>query len=140
MKILKEVRKEDNMYFQGPFWLVASEFRDILRGKFELVAERFICDYNGLDLSNISKNSQRHKALWNNKVKFELNCKDKEFDYYPRGRVSIYKGTAFIHLNSLCNTPAIIDRVVNVYELDKLEIEIELNDEIQGSHYDFKLK
>lgn len=138
MKIINEVKKTDDLYFMGPFWLVAPQFKGILRGKFRLIGERFLCDYKGNDLSEVSKNSQRHKSLWNRKIKSQLNS-DKEFDYYPRGRVTIYNGTAFIHLNSLCNTPYIIGKVIDYYEINKLDIEIELNDQIQGSHYNFKL-
>lgn len=139
MEILKEVRKEDDKYFQGPFWIVAETFKDILRGNFRLVGIPLLCDYDGKDLSGLTKNSQRHKSLWNNEIKPSLSS-DKDFDYYPRGRVSIYKGTAFIHLNSKCNTPKIIDAVISRYQLSKLNIEIEFNDEIQGSHYDFDLE
>jgi len=31
---LAEVRKEDNLYFQGPFWIAGSEVKEIKRGHF----------------------------------------------------------------------------------------------------------
>ena len=65
-------------------------------------------------------------------MKYKYN--DVECNYYPRGRVAIYKGIAFIHINSLCNVPKVIHEIISEYELYKLEIEVELNDEVQGSH------
>ena len=85
--------------------------------------------------------NDRHQSRGN--VQSEIQNKinpEVSFDYYPRGRVSIYEGTAFIHLNSKCNTPKIVDAIIKEYGLYKLEIEIEFNDDIQGSHYNFSLK
>ncbi len=45
-----------------------------------------------------------------------------------------------MHLNSKCNMPKVIDAIVEMYNLGKLEIEIDLNDTYQGSHYDFDLR
>ena len=83
-----------------------------------------------------SGDTYNHKKFWN-----DLKPKGNKYsyNYYPRGRVAIYQGIAFIHLNSRCNTPNVVDTIVRSYNLDKLEIELDLNDTYQGSHYDFQL-
>ena len=135
---LCEVKKEDDLYFQGAFWIVGDSIKEIIRGNFELLAEKRLCDIDGKNIDFTSKNSLSHKNLWKNGYNkdFEL----LPFDYYPRGRVSIYKGTAFIHIHSILHTPALIDAIIDTYGIDKLDIEVERNDILQGSHYDFRLE
>ena len=138
MKQLVEVKKEDDVYFQGAFWIKGDSVKDIIRGNFELICEKRLCDFNGKDVNILaSKNSLNHKNLWKNE--FGAQHDGKSFDYYPRGRVSIYKGTAFIHIHSILHTPAIVDAIINEYGIDKLDVEVERNDLLQGSHYDFLL-
>ena len=137
MKLLIETRKEEQLYFQGPFWIIAESFSDIHRNKFTLECQKILSNYQGDIVEKISKNSVTHKNWWKNNLQSKYN---QEFDYYPRGRVAIYNGTAFIHLNSKCNINFVIDKVTEEYKLQGLEVEVEFNDEYQGSHYDFKLK
>ena len=145
--ILKEVismkiygtRKEDEIFYQGPFWIIADTFKDIHRGKFELLGEPLPCDYQGNYIDDTtSKSSKTHKRIWESEYRDSYNNVD--YTYYPRGRVAVYEGTAFIHLNSKCNIPSVVDAIISKYNIDKLEIEIDLNDVYQGSHYDFQLK
>lgn len=136
---LYEVRKEDDLYYQGPFWIIADSFRDIQLGKFSLLGEKYLSDYGGnYKETNLSKSARTHKKIWDSKYKSQYG--NVEYTYYPRGRVAIYQGTAYIHINSKCNIPSIIDTIVKEYSIDKLTLEIDLNDTYQGSHYDFQLK
>lgn len=141
MKVLQEVRKEDELYYEGPFWIIGDSFKDILKGNFKLVFEKYACNYDGNSYNDTPKNNRTHKYVWN-LLKDSHYVKDKNVDYtyYPRGRVGIYNGTAFININSKCNTPKIISNIINEYNLHNLDIELSFDDEIQGSHYDFKLK
>ena len=110
----------------------------ILRGNFEIVGEKFLCDYDGnYDDISRSKSSRTHRKIWD-----ELKSKHNNVShtYYPRGRVSIYKGVAFIHLNSRCNLPKVVDKIIEEYHLQKLDVEIGLNDTYQVSHYNFELE
>lgn len=136
---LNGVKKEDDIYYQGAFWIKGESVKDIKRGKFEIIGIELPCDYNGqyTNLFGKSKSGLTHKRLW---PEYSEELSDKPFDYLPRGRVSIYEGTAFIHLNSLFNQPDIIDAIINKYCISKLTIEIDFNDTYQGSHYDFQLK
>ena len=136
IKRLEESRKEDELYFQGAFWLKADSFKDIMLNNFELlIGSKLLSNYNG-DICQeiVSKNSLSHKNLWNNV------SDGHTWTYYPRGRVAIYNGTAYIHLNSKCNAPGVIDKIVSEYCIDKLNIELDFNDTYQGSHYDFELQ
>ena len=131
-------RKEDELYYQGPFWLIADTFKDIHRGKFELIGIQLPCDYEGNYIGPAgSKSSKTHRKLWE---EYRSRYNDVDYTYYPRGRVAVYDGTAFIHLNSKCNIPSVIDAITETYHLDKLEIELDFNDTYQGSHYDFQLQ
>ena len=138
MQSILATRKEDELYYQGPFWIIADTFKDIHRGNFELLGEKLECNYNGDYIGELTSKSQKtHKKIWS---KHAARYNDVDYTYYPRGRVAIYQGTAFIHINSKCNVPSVIDAVVDAYNLEKLDIEIDLNDTYQGSHYDFQLK
>ena len=144
---LREIRKENDLYYQGAFWIEADSVIDIFRGNFSLIGIKLESDYNGnyLNLQR-SKSSLTHSRIWkellNNlsNIDFTHKYKDEDYTYLPRGRVSIYNGIAFIHLNSKMNIPKVINKIVDEYNLHKLELEIDLNDEYQGSHYDFTLK
>lgn len=137
-KYIEATRKEDELYYQGPFWIIADNFKDVHRGKFKLEATTLPCDFEGNYIADKSSKSQKtHKKLWE-QLKEQYN--QDSFTYYPRGRVAIYRGTAFIHINSKCNIPQVIDAIIDCYQLEGLEIEVDLNDTYQGSHYDFELK
>ena len=135
---LEEVRKEDDHYYQGAFWIIGNSVREIKRGNFQLIGIKLLTDFQGNYIEQVgSKGSLTHKRLW---PEYNKGFEDKEFNYFPRGRVAIYEGVAYIHINSLFNQPTLIDRVIKEYNLQKLEIEVDCNDLYQGSHYDFKLR
>lgn len=137
---LNETKKEDDTYYQGAFWIISDSFKDILRGNFKIDGIRLESDYEG-NYTNFNQSQKRitHKMLWGDNFSNKYG-KDKDYTFYPRGRVAIYKGTAFIHINSKCNTPKIIDEIIKTYNIGRLEIEIDLNDTYQGGHYDFELE
>lgn len=138
---LTEKRKENEIYFEGPFWIIADNLVNIRKGNFELESFKIPCTYDGTILdTSISRREQTHKKLWKDSI--GQKYPGKEYNYYPRGRVGIYEanGVAYIFLNSQFNNPFVIDRIVKEYGLENLEIEVELNDVNQGGHYDFQLK
>ena len=137
MKILNEVRKEDDFYYTGAFWIVAESFSDIMRGNSRIIGNKILTDYNGdIQQSIVSKRSLSHKSLWEHKFKEELKS-NEAFDYYPRGRVGLINGMAYININLHCNMPKIIDTILDMYEIRKLDPEIIME---HGDHYKFKLK
>lgn len=134
MKLINEVRKEDNLYYQGAFWIKGTSVRDIKKGNYDIIGIKIPSNYKGDMITDRSKSSLTHKRLW---AEYNKGFEDKPYNYFPRGRVAIYNGVAYIHLNSLFNQPNVIDDIIKIYNLNKLEIELDFNDTYQGSHYDF---
>ena len=139
-KEINEVRKEDDFYFQGPFWIFAKSQEDIQKGVFSIEGEKIQVDYQGnYSNSQLSrKGSTSHSSLW---AKY-CDESGRNYTYYPRGRVRIVNGKVYIHLNSKVHTPRVVNAIVDFYELGNFknsEINIEHDDELQGSHYDFEL-
>lgn len=99
MKVLA-VRKEDDSYYQGAFWIVGDSVKDIKRGNFQIVGVQILSDFNGKYLEQISsKSGLTHRSLWNRTFKKEVNP-EVDYNYYPRGRVEIdNKNRAIIYLN-----------------------------------------
>lgn len=134
---LNEVRKEDDLYYEGAFWIKGNSVRDIKKGNYEIIGIKIPCNYMGTPLTDRSKRSLTHLRLW---PEYNKGLENKPYNYLPRGRVAIYNGVAYIHLNSLFNQPDLVDKLEKEYNLGKLEIDLDFNDTYQGSHYDFLLK
>lgn len=137
--LLTEARKKEDLYYQGAFWIKGDSVDDIKCGRFTLIGAKFQCDVSGkytVDLAR-SKSSLTHRRLW---CEYAGELADKPYNYLPRGRVGVYNGKAYINMNSLFNTPDIIDAIIEMYHIGKLEIQLSFNDTYQGSHYDFLLK
>lgn len=137
MRILKETRKEDDSYFAGAFWIIANSVHEMLIGNFEILGERLLTSFDGVRNRDKAVKLQTHQKLWN---EYKSDNENKPYDYYPRGRVSVYKGKAYININSIYNTSKIIDKIRKYYCVDKLECVVTCNDIEQGSHYDFRLE
>lgn len=137
MKVIKEIRKEEDIFYQGPFWIIADSVKDIQIGNFSLLSYKYPCYFSGEYINNQTSKSQKtHHKIWN---EIRHSYGDMDFTYYPRGRVAIFNGNAFIHINSICNTPAVIDAIKTEYNISKLDCIEDLNDIYQGSHYNFQL-
>lgn len=145
-KRVNAVRKEDDIYYNTVFWIVAPTIRDILankrdengKPKWEMVGLTFEVNYEGEYLDPINKNDLTHKRIWAKEYANKYGQSD--YTYYPRGRVNINNGVGYVNLNSKMNCPHIIDAIIEESNIGKLELELNFNDTCQGSHYDFKLK
>ena len=64
--ILDELKPQDDLYFQGAFWIIADSFENIMKKKnISIIGEKIISDYNGTIVQQInSKRSLTHKRLW----------------------------------------------------------------------------
>lgn len=122
---LNEVRKEEDLYFKGPFWVKGESIDAIKMGSFTIEDYKVPCDFDG--------NIIQGEDLTHSQIK-------TDFDYYPRGRVGIYKGTAYINIHSILNQPDIIDEVINIFNLSKLKVAVKHEDGKAGHHYGFKLQ
>lgn len=94
MKIA-ETRKEDELYFKGPFWVIANSVRDILIGNYILLCDKELCTYEGeINRNRPNRKEQTHEQVWN---KYESQYgTELSYKYYPRGRVEVYKEVAVL--------------------------------------------
>ena len=139
--ILDELKPQDDLYFQGAFWIIADSFENIMKKKnISIIGEKIISDYNGTIVQQInSKRSLTHKRLWDEKYKSQLNS-DKEYNYYPRGRVGIHNGLAYINISEKCiSAPHLIDMIRKYYGIEKLNYEVLPQDDDTMDNYDFLL-
>lgn len=143
MNVRAGIRKEDDLYYEGPFWIIGESIKDIYKGNFSLVGLAVEVDYKGdyLDSRLKKKGATAHSKLWATNEYKEWNTQF-EYDYFPRGRVRICEGEVYLHINSKMNTPRIINAVIQEYNLHKFgnAINIEEDDLLQGSHYGYKLR
>ena len=123
---LNEVKKEDDLFFQGPFWVVGDSVIDIKNGNYTIEDYKVPCAFNG--------------DILNDENKTHSQIKPDDYMYYPRGRVGVYKGNAFININSILNQPDIINDIIDIFNLKKLDIHIKHEDNKDGHHYGFELK
>ena len=138
---LCEVKKEDDLYFQGAFWILVDSLKDMfINNNITIVGEKLLSDFNGdYQISIESFRSLTHKRIWL-KIKEELNL-DVPYNYYPRGRVGIKDGIAYINLPEICiRAPHLIDMSIDYYGIDKLEIEIVPQNDDKMDNYGFEVK
>ena len=142
MKQLNEVRKADDIYFSGAFWIIADSYKDILiNNNISIVGEQIATNYDGSYAQVInSLRGLTHKRLWSEKFQNEL-CTSYNYNYYPRGRVGINKGHAYINLPIECiNAPHLIDLIRRFYGIEKLEYEVVPQDSGKMDNYMFELE
>lgn len=138
MTAINETRKEDDTYFCGGFWIIADSLKDIFTGNFILECIKIPCDYNGDYISEISsKRELAHKQYWN---RYLIDRYGVEYNYYPRGRVSVHNGVAYINICDKMNIPKVIDTVIKEYHLQKLDIDVEIQENKPGDFYGFTLR
>lgn len=128
---LNEVRKEDDYYFIGPFWIIANSLNELNKGKFDIKAYKFLVDYEGNYLERVPKSQFTHKGIWENENHSFL------YNYYPRGRVSIDKGITYVNIPKGLNEKLVIDALSKSYSFDKSKVVIKHTDPTSGNHYNF---
>lgn len=138
-KKINDVRREDDQYYEGCFWIIANTFEDIIKNKFNIEYSKYLVNYEGTPSSDISRKDKVHQTIWNNSLKYKYDGKD--YTYYPRGRVTVYNGKTYINITPKINLPYVIDKIFEIYDLDRFNksSEIEIIDE-DTKHYQFELK
>ena len=135
----EQARKEDELYYEGTWWLVANSLSDLLSGRFSIVGEKYPVDFNGKALSSSQTTMMEHKQIW--PLLYQFKYGNVSYDYYPRGRVSILaNGKAFIYMPKKAFTPAVYDAIRKHHNLLKLDVSLQQSSSGDGSHYDFKLQ
>lgn len=133
-----EVRKEDDLYFVGPFWIVGNSLKEIFKGNYKILSEKSLYTYDGLPVKKVSPSNFTHKGIWEKKYKLLYNNVD--FDYYPRGRVSEKEGKSFLNIPETLNKDFLIKALQKEYDLKTEFYGIKFTDPTSGNHYNFKLR
>ncbi len=132
---LNEVKKEDNLYLVGPFWLISKSLEELNKGNFELLAYKFLVDYNGNYETRVPKSQFTHKGIWENEIK-----RPESYDYFPRGRVSCNHGDTTINIPKGLNERLILERLAKEYGFKASDVNVKYTDPTSGNHYTFSLK
>lgn len=91
----------------------------------ELIVITAECDQNGNTLqsgvtfSSKSGDNFNHRTEW--KKMDRKTTAGKPFDHWPRGRVEIRNGKATVYLNPELNREEIVEKVMQVFELQNSE-------------------
>ncbi len=133
-----EVRKEDDIYYQGAFWLIANELEDIYKGDFSIICEKVLVDYTGKLLQPYDPTLWAHQQIWNKK--YQDKYPDKDYKYFPRGRIVVKNGKAYFNCPVEVYLPQVVDSIEKEFCIEKLEHIAATKSSENGSHYDFRLK
>lgn len=135
--ILREVKSEDDLYFQGPFWIFGKSLEDINNGNFTIVSERYLVDYDGTPVKLVRPQESTHEAIWNKKY---MHAIGKPFDFYPRGRVVFRRGHVYLNIPKGINIDIIQPAVAEEFDYHRNFDNIFYKDPTTGGHYQFQLK
>ncbi len=89
--------------YKGIFWCNVIYFDDDMYSH-KLMVQMVKCDLTGLALeeaefSSKSGDSFNHRVEWEKKAATERFCRQKPYNYYPRGRVEVKNGEVRIFAN-----------------------------------------
>lgn len=136
-KILTETRKEDNLYFAGPFWIIGDSLDEINNGEFEIIEEKYLVYYDGKPILPIMKSQATHQAIWENKYKNKFGV---PYNYFPRGRVVFQNGNLYLNIPEGLSVDAIQDRLLKEFDYRRGFDKVFYKDPTTGGHYNFLLK
>lgn len=134
-----EVRKEDDFYYVGPFWIIGQSVEEINRGNFELLAPtKVLVNWDGEYVTKVAKTEFLHKHLWN---KYKSKYNNVEYNYFPRGRVS-FDATSkkvWINIPHGLNEEIVLSALIKEFYVSS-SYEVKYTDPTSGNHYAFDLK
>ena len=134
-----EMRKEDDLYFVGPFWIIGKSVEEINKGNFELLAPtKVLVNYDGDYATKVPKAEFLHKDLWN---KYKSKYNNVEYNFYPRGRISFNSEDkkTWINIPQGLNESLILKSLEKEYDV-RIPYEVKYTDPTSGNHYMFELK
>lgn len=135
-KKLKEDARDD-LFFEGPFWIIAKSMEDINKGNFTILSQKYLVDFDGN--RDIPKQPAEctHKYIWNSLYKQQYN--GVEFDYYPRGRVVSREGKFNLNIPSGLPDDLIKTAVAKEFNIKNGFANVFYKDPTTGGHYSFSL-
>lgn len=142
---IKEFEVDQDQIYAGIFWVISDsrQYKD-----YELLIFNVSCDSDGniIDASDIMTQSKMgdtydHQKIWDAEIKGSSSynhLNDKEYDYYPRGRVEVSRGWGYINVALSINKMAITDEVAERFGLMSDNISrIMVMPEISGQYKSF---
>jgi hypothetical protein len=136
--------KTNNSLYKGVFWI-----KDTENIESTTLCYMLECDSNGfIDVSDVNidtlgklRNNFNHKKLWDT-LPADVT-ENKQFDYYPRGRVEINKGKATIFITQYLveYKDKVVEFIENKFGLIELNGINEVKIFVDGSdHYKAKIE
>lgn len=137
MKI-EEMRKEDNYYLVGPFWIIGKSLEEISKGNFQILARKFLVDYEGDYISRVPRSQFLHLHIWK---EYQSQFGNVSYNHFPRGRVSwnSEEHKAWINIPEGLNESMILKKIQEEYDI-KDDYVVRHTDPTSDNHYTFLLK
>ena len=137
MSGINEVRETEDLYFQGPFWLIGDSLDDINSGAFNIIADKYLVRYDGSPASPVPESQSTHKSIWESKYEENYGV---PYNYYPRGRVVFCRGKLYLNIPDGLNIDAIKSRLLEDFDYRRDFDNIFYKDPTTGGHYSFLLE
>lgn len=138
---LNEIRNENDLYFEGPFWIISQSMEELNKGNFVILSNPYLVDFWGKPIFPIPKSESTHEYIWNSKYK-HLNPKhpySHPYNYYPRGRVVFKEGKVYLNIPKGLPDDLIKKEVARKFDYDEFD-NVFYKDPTSGNHYTFELK
>lgn len=134
---LNEVRKEDDLYFEGPFWIISPSMEELNNGNFTILSNQYLVDFYGKPVLPLSRYQSTHEYIWNSKYKDSFGV--HPYNYYPRGRVVFKDGKVYLNIPKGLPDDLIKKEVARKFDYDEFD-NVFYKDPTSGNHYTFELK
>ena len=134
---LNEVRKEDDLYFEGPFWIISPSMEELNRGNFTILSNQNLVDFYGKPVLPLTRYQSTHEYIWNSKYKDSFGV--HPYNYYPRGRVVFKDGKVYLNIPKGLPDDLIKKEVARKFDYDEFD-NVFYKDPTSGNHYTFELK
>lgn len=134
---LNEVRKEDDLYFEGPFWIISPSMEELNNGNFTILSNQYLVDFYGKPVLPLTRYQSTHEYIWNSKYKDSFGI--HPYNYYPRGRVVFKDGKVYLNIPKGLPDDLIKKEVARKFDYDEFD-NVFYKDPTSGNHYTFELK
>lgn len=134
---LNEVRKEDDLYFEGPFWIISPSMEELNKGNFTVLSNQYLVDFYGKPVLPLTRYQSTHEYIWNSKYKDSFGV--HPYNYYPRGRVVFKDGKVYLNIPKGLPDDLIKKEVARKFDYDEFD-NVFYKDPTSGNHYTFELK
>lgn len=134
---LSEVRKEDDLYFEGPFWIISLSMEELNKGNFTILSNQYLVDFYGKPVLPLTRYQSTHEYIWNSKYKDSFGV--HPYSYYPRGRVVFKDGKVYLNIPKGLPDDLIKKEVARKFDYDEFD-NVFYKDPTSGNHYTFELK